>query len=307
MAINVNTVYRTVLLILNKEQRGMLTPDEFNKVATQVQLQIFEEYFNTLGQQVRRPDNVTEYGDQIKNTNHDISVFKEYGTCQYNGASGKFTLPSRSGAATYSQTFTGTGTISSFVFTSITVEQLNESNVEVFLSGSLASASDYVISGNTITFNTAPSNGVAISIVATPEDFYMLGSVIHKDSKEVQLVQRNELMYLKSNPLVAPTTNYPVFLYEDNLIQVLPPTITSDVSVSYLRKPMDVRWNFTIPNGQSFYQYNASGSINFELSKSEQTNIVTRILLYAGVVVRDPSIIQIASQQAQADTIKETL
>ena len=77
-----------------------------------------------MGQQVRRPDNVTEYGDQIKNTNHDISVFKEYGTCQYNSASGKFTLPSRSGAATYSQTFTGTGTISSFVFTSITVEQL---------------------------------------------------------------------------------------------------------------------------------------------------------------------------------------
>mgnify|MGYP000892557440 CR=1 FL=1 len=58
---------------------------------------------------------------------------------------------------------------------------------------------------------------------------------------------------------------------------------------------------------QSFYQYNASGSINFELAKSEQTNIVTRILLYAGVVVRDPSIIQVASQQVQADTIKETL
>ena len=31
MAINVNTVYTTVLTILNKEQRGYLTPDEFNK------------------------------------------------------------------------------------------------------------------------------------------------------------------------------------------------------------------------------------------------------------------------------------
>ena len=30
MAINVNTVYQTVLLILNKEQRGYITPDEFN-------------------------------------------------------------------------------------------------------------------------------------------------------------------------------------------------------------------------------------------------------------------------------------
>ena len=76
MAINVNTVYRTVLLILNKEQRGMLTPDEFNKVATQVQLEIFEGYFNTLDLQVRKPDNITEYGDKIKNTNNDISIFK---------------------------------------------------------------------------------------------------------------------------------------------------------------------------------------------------------------------------------------
>ena len=43
MAVNVNIVYRTVLLILNKEQRGYLTPDEFNKTATQVQLEIFNE------------------------------------------------------------------------------------------------------------------------------------------------------------------------------------------------------------------------------------------------------------------------
>ena len=42
MAINVNQVYKTVLLILNKEQRGYITPDEFNKVATQVQLETFE-------------------------------------------------------------------------------------------------------------------------------------------------------------------------------------------------------------------------------------------------------------------------
>ena len=31
MAINVDTVYKTVLLILNQQQRGYMTPDEFNK------------------------------------------------------------------------------------------------------------------------------------------------------------------------------------------------------------------------------------------------------------------------------------
>ena len=55
MAINVDTVYKTVLLILNKEQRGYVTPDEFNKIGTQVQLEIFEKYFEDLNQQLRVP------------------------------------------------------------------------------------------------------------------------------------------------------------------------------------------------------------------------------------------------------------
>jgi len=63
MAINVDKVYKTVLLIINKEQRGYLTPDEFNKIATQVQLEIFESYFETLNQQMRLPQNESEYGD----------------------------------------------------------------------------------------------------------------------------------------------------------------------------------------------------------------------------------------------------
>jgi len=43
--INVNTVYKSVLSILNKEQRGYLTPDEFNKLATQAQLNLLEMSF----------------------------------------------------------------------------------------------------------------------------------------------------------------------------------------------------------------------------------------------------------------------
>ena len=34
MAVSANDVYRTVLLILNKEQRGYMTPEEFNNIAT---------------------------------------------------------------------------------------------------------------------------------------------------------------------------------------------------------------------------------------------------------------------------------
>ena len=45
MAINVNKVYKTVLSILNKEQRGYLNPDEYNNIAKQVQLEMLEKLF----------------------------------------------------------------------------------------------------------------------------------------------------------------------------------------------------------------------------------------------------------------------
>ena len=43
--VKVNDVYQTVLTILNKEQRGYITPQEYNLLANQAQMAIFESYF----------------------------------------------------------------------------------------------------------------------------------------------------------------------------------------------------------------------------------------------------------------------
>ncbi len=301
MAVNVDIVYKTVLLILNKEQRGNLSPDEFNKVATQVQLEIFESYFDTLNQQERKPDNDTEYGDRIKNVDQDISIFKTYGDCTYVSlASGSyFNMPTASGATTYTQAFIGAINTSSFQFTSISSSQLASSIVTATVNGT--PVVNFTIGASSITFNTAPPVGASIIVIATQEDFYRLGTVTYQNSKEVQLTQRNELLYLNSTPLLAPTTTYPVYLYENNKLYLYPTTITSDVQVSYLRKPSDVLWNFTIPPGQNFYQFTQTNSVNFELSKSEQSNIILRILIYSGVVIRDPQIVNVAMQQVQQE------
>ena len=83
MALNVDTVYKTVLLIMNKEQRGYITPDEFNKIATQVQLQIFENYFEDYTQQLRTPQNTSEYSERLKELDNKISIFKTTGLVTY--------------------------------------------------------------------------------------------------------------------------------------------------------------------------------------------------------------------------------
>jgi len=43
--VNIDTVYQRVLALANKEQRGYITPQEFNLLANQAQMSIFESYF----------------------------------------------------------------------------------------------------------------------------------------------------------------------------------------------------------------------------------------------------------------------
>jgi hypothetical protein len=85
MAVNVDTVYKTVLFILNKEQRGYMTPDEFNKVGQQVQLEIFENYFEELNQLQRQPQTNTEFSDRVEQIQHKIALFETEGTATYVG------------------------------------------------------------------------------------------------------------------------------------------------------------------------------------------------------------------------------
>ena len=60
-----DTVYQKVLALANKEQRGYITPQEFNLFANQAQMDIFEQYFYDLNQFKRIPGNETHYSDMV--------------------------------------------------------------------------------------------------------------------------------------------------------------------------------------------------------------------------------------------------
>ena len=72
MAVNINTVYQTVLFILNKEQRGYVPPSEFNSLAAQVQREIFESYFPDGNQINRANQNNTQNNTEFFNISEDI-------------------------------------------------------------------------------------------------------------------------------------------------------------------------------------------------------------------------------------------
>ena len=74
--ISVNTVYQTVLALANKEQRGYITPQEFNLYADHAQSMVFEQYFYDLNQFKRIPGNVSKYADMVDLLEDKISYFK---------------------------------------------------------------------------------------------------------------------------------------------------------------------------------------------------------------------------------------
>lgn len=342
MAINVNTVYKTVLLILNKEERGSVTPDEFNKISAQVQLEIFEQYSDDLNQQLRVPQSDTDYADRISNIDERLAIFKTFGTAAYDNA----TIPTNP------------------YFTLPTTD----------------------IYGDTV-------------------EFYRLGSVVHKDSTEIQRLQRMEFYNIQKSPLTKSTESFPTYLFENQKLFVKPEGIISDVGVSFLRKPLNPRWGYSIGSvRQAIYDstiyganlintgvgtltssittalvdgtvgtynsvattggtgtglivnasvssptsvtidvstagvgyvsgdvvtiaagllgvssaevaitlvatnFNANstyGSTQIELDVSEQTEVILRTLFYFGVVIKDPQIIQVAASQVQKNEINE--
>ena len=76
MAISVDRVYQTVLAIANKEQRGYITPQEFNLFANQAQNEIFEQYFHDLKLFLRIPGNKTVTSDPREMIEEKISIFR---------------------------------------------------------------------------------------------------------------------------------------------------------------------------------------------------------------------------------------
>ncbi len=86
MAVSIDTVYQRVLAAANKEQRGYITPIEFNLMANQAQMAIFEQYFYDRGQTERVAGNDLGPSDPDDILDEKIDLFsntQELGSNQF--------------------------------------------------------------------------------------------------------------------------------------------------------------------------------------------------------------------------------
>jgi hypothetical protein len=73
--VSIDTVYQRVLTLANKEQRGYITPQEFNLLANQAQMEIFEQYFADLYLINAKQGNTQEFADPISVVYEKIGEF----------------------------------------------------------------------------------------------------------------------------------------------------------------------------------------------------------------------------------------
>jgi|3_EtaG_2_1085321.scaffolds.fasta_scaffold29487_2 hypothetical protein len=71
----IDTIYQRVLALANKEQRGYITPLEFNLLANQAQDLIFEQYFYDLDQAKRRDTDTTSLSDMEELIENKLTEF----------------------------------------------------------------------------------------------------------------------------------------------------------------------------------------------------------------------------------------
>jgi len=224
--ISVDTVYQRVLAILNKENRGYMTPQEFNLLANQAQLEVFEQYFYDLNQFNRLGEITNEAANIVSNIKEKINLFK-------------------------------------------TVVTLSKT-------------------GNTFSL---------------PSNMYRLGTVYYNDAIEVDEIDQNEYLFINSSPLTKPSTKIPVYIRNGNNITVYPATILSGIKCTIIKTPANVEWAYQNVNNVALYD--ASASQDFELHESDETVLVYKILSYAGLVIKQADISQIADQKDVVKTQKE--
>ena len=159
MAVSVDTVYQRVLALANKEQRGYVTPLEFNLLANQAQLDIFEQYFYDINQFAVIDDIGAEYSDAVDTLEEKISIFETSGT-----VAGGSILPSN---------LYRIGTV---IFGGNEVEQIEQKKFLYINSSPLTTPTNnrpiYTRSGNTITVYGDGGNiitsGVTCNFVKQP-------------------------------------------------------------------------------------------------------------------------------------------
>jgi hypothetical protein len=300
----INSVRNTVLSVLNKNNYGYISPQDFNLYAKQAQLDIFEDYFYQYNYQIMK-ENARQSGIGYANiTEGYLEVIEFFSVTKFlsHNTDNSFFTPSATttGEEYYyiNKVLCYTEELSNGTVDSLGVNQLNDSTADF--------VTDKVKVGdkvwNTTTNASASVTSVSANqLVLSANIFTVLaeGYVVYDNTtvKDAEKVSQTKIRMLTNSNLTAPTKMFPAYTLEGNLFNVFPSSINKvgGVECQYVRYPKDPKWTFvTLTGGEPSFNQSQPDYQDFELPLSDEPNLVMRILQYAGMSIREMQAVQFA-------------
>jgi len=128
-----------------------------------------------------------------------------------------------------------------------------------------------------------------------PLNFYRLGS-IYVQGVFAQEISDRDFSFVNRAPLTRPSISSPVYILHEGGV-VIKPTAIVQATIGYVRRPNDPVWVGTSVAGQIIATPANVVYSNFELHKSEETELVAKIVGLAGVSIKAIDVAQIAAQK----------
>tara|TARA_R100001163_G_scaffold989_2_gene1555 strand:- start:13647 stop:14546 length:900 start_codon:yes stop_codon:yes gene_type:complete len=276
--INIDDVYQKVLTIANKEQRGYISPQEFNLLADKAQKDIINNYFHGIKTSYIKPKNQTEGFDEGEMIQEKLSTLRnqEAVITSWDATTGKVIglMPSNAYkiAALYLTSkgeSTSTDDNGNVVTSPITVTntELTRVNRSAILSMSNNPLTRPVIIRPVYVPLVSSST---TSTVANSWRFEVHPYAAHTQTTTTSTNTDGEQETTITTTVTNPTTDPGI---QQNGI----------IEVDYWRTPHKPNWDYVIVNQKPLH--NTSGSTNFELHPSEEEVLVMRILELVGVTI----------------------
>ena len=315
----INSVRNTVQGVLNKNNYGYISPQDFNLYAKQAQMEIFEEYF-TAYNKVINMENGRMAGTDYADIEQPLAEVLEYFLIS------NFLVPVVTPSGfTVNQFFApslvtvgndyyminkllcyNTKKISG-VTSATAVNQLVDTTVNFITAGVVYG--DIVV--NLITLDSAEVMAVTATALDLSDDIFLVTGdkyAVYAGTSAVdaEKVSVGKITMLNNSMLTAPSTIFPVYtLNEAGIITTYPNSIKGygAVNATYFRYPLDHKWTYiTLASGEPLFDQSQPDYQDFELPLEEEYKLAQKILQYCGMTIRETEVVQYAlGQEAGRD------
>lgn len=146
-----------------------------------------------------------------------------------------------------------------------------------------------------------------------PTNLYMIDSVLYGSGGSgndiAEEVDKTEFYYLSQANLASPSDKYRIYTRFGNELEVSPDLASGTyLCLVYYRTPVDPKWTYiSTAAGDPIYNASATDHQDFELHPEEETQLIVKILRYAGVSIRAEDVVSTAENQDTKEFEKENL